>query len=143
MSAILGDTRREERLRAGDAVALDAWVGVQCRSARRVPVASQRLLIGQVIAPPLPPAPSTLSRPAGLVRRALLNVDRYALTALYRRANLAMSDPLVGKVNPRTPSGEALALAVRLPDYRVTSFSSTRATGARSRSSGAARRRWT
>jgi hypothetical protein len=109
-----GDTRPDERLRADDAVALDAWVGVQCRSARRVPLASQRLLVGQVIAPPLPPAPSTLSRPAGLVRRALLNVDRYALTALYRRANLAISDPLVGKVNPRTPSGEALALAVTI-----------------------------
>jgi hypothetical protein len=94
--------------------ALDAWVGVQCQSARRAPVASQQRLVGEVIAPPLPPTPSTLSRPAGLVRRALLNVDRYALTALYRRANLARSDPLVGKVNPRTPSGEALALAVTI-----------------------------
>jgi hypothetical protein len=72
-------------------------------------------LAGLVVTPRLPArAPVPSGSPASLLRRALLSVNRYALTTLYRGRALDPADRRPPPDGPRASGAEALALASTL-----------------------------
>ena len=92
-------------------IAAPSPVPVRCRS-----VAPSGQALARLVVPPRLPAraPVRPGSPAALLRRALLSVNRYALTTLYRGRALDPADRRPPTDGPRSSGAEALALASTL-----------------------------